>query len=302
MAQNFFVAENIARTGIELLFPDLVLARTVNRDYESDFGGGKGNVVNVKRPITLTSNSRAYGATTALTVSEIDEPDTVPVTISTMLYSAVKLTDEEMNFDISDFGRQVLYPQVTAVGRAVEKAVADEMESLAETVSIAYDSDDPRSTFVAARKELRKIDVPAQGLYAAVGVNVAADLLNSGKLVDASQSGSTGALRDATIGRIAGFEVFEVNTIYPDSIIFYHRDAFTLAVRAPKVPSGVAYGQSQSGLGFALRWIMDYDSTVLADRSIVSTFIGTETMTKRRWDGGGYVTPAIRVLTDTAVS
>lgn len=298
MANTFLNPDAIARLSIGLLYPDLVLARTVNRDYEADFVGGKGNVVNVRRPITLDSRRRAYSSNAAIVVDDIAEPATIPVTIDQMLYSAVSVTDQDMTLGIEDFGRQVLAPQTTAVARDIEQMVVDEMQALPVHGTLAYDSGTtkPIDFFTSARKALRDLNVAPSGMYAAIGTGLAADLLNTGELKDASQSGSTGALRDATIGRVRGFETVEVNTLGDYEAIFYSRDAFTLALRAPGVPDGVSFGKSVSANGFAVRWIKDYDSTVLADRSILSVFAGTQAMTVRDWDSGAYVTPAIRVL------
>lgn len=287
------VAGKIASTALGLLLPDMVLARTVNRDYEAEYAGGVGNVVNVKRPLALTANDRAYGATGAITVSTITEPAVQPVTIAKQIYSAVTVTDEDLNMEIEDFGRQVLLPQTTAVAYACEKAVADEIAAIAGT-GLTWGSD-YIAAFADARKALRNMGVPAQNLVAAVGTDVAAALLKSDLLRRNDASGDSDALRNATIGRLMGFDVIESNLLPAGAGYFYHRDAFTLVVRAPRVPEGVTFGQSVASNGFALRWIRDYDPTVLADRSIVSTFIGTETMSLTKQVDGSAVVPAVKV-------
>lgn len=286
-------AGKLAATALGLLMPDMVLARTVNRDFEADFAGGVGNVVNVKRPIALAANSRNYGATSAITVTDITEPAVQPVTIARQVYSAVSLSDEDLNMELEDFGRQVLLPQTTAVAYAVEKAVADEIAALPGS-GLTWGSD-YIAAFANARKALRDMGVPAQNLVAAVGTDVAASLLKSDLLRKAGDSGSTDALREATIGRLMGFDIIESNLLPTGSGYFYHRDAFTLAVRAPRVPEGVTFGQSVAANGFAIRYIRDYDPTVLADRSILSTFIGTETMRLTKQVDGTAATPAVKV-------
>lgn len=297
MANSFITNESqagkIAATALGLLMPDMVLARTVNRDFESDFAGGVGNVVNVKRPLALTANSRNYGATSAITVTEITEPAVQPVTISKQVYSAVSLTDEDLNMELEDFGRQVLLPQTTAVAYAVEKAIADEIAALPGS-GLTWGSD-YIAAFANARKALRDLGVPAQNLVAAVGTDVAASLLKSDLLRKADSAGTTDALREATIGRLMGFDIIESNLLPTGAGYFYHRDAFTLAVRAPRVPEGVTFGQSVAANGFAIRYIRDYDPTVLADRSILSTFIGTETMSLTKQTDGTAAVPAVKV-------
>lgn len=285
-------AGKIASTALGLLMPDLVLARTVNRDYENDFGGGVGNVVNVRRPLSLSGNSRAYGATTAITVTSLTEPAVQAVTLDRHIYSAVSLTEEDMNFNLEDFGRQVLLPQTTALGFDIEKAVADEIAATTDTGNVW--GSDYIGAFTDARKVLRDMGVPVTGMVAAVGTAVAAALLKTDLLRKNNESGTADALRNATIGRIMGFDIVESNLLPEDEGFFYHRDAFTLAVRAPRVPEGVTFGKSVSGNGFALRYIRDYDPTVLADRSIVSTFIGTQKMGVSKFGQSGVVYPAIK--------
>lgn len=298
MANQFNTEANvqgkIAATALGLLMPDMVLGRTVNRDFEADFGGGVGNVVNVKRPVALTANSRNYGATSAITVDSITEPSVQPVTISRQVYSAISLTDEDLNMELEDFGRQVLLPQTTAVAYAVEQAVVAEMSGLSLDNSVIVSGDIP-ATFANARKYLRDLGVPTDGLTAAVGTQVAADLLKSDLFRRADASGTNDALVNATLGRLLGFNIIESNMLGEGEVVFYHRDAFTLAVRAPRVPEGVTFGQSLAANGFAIRYIRDYDPTVLADRSILSTFIGTETMSLTNQADGAAVVPAIRI-------
>lgn len=297
---TFYTPETIARVGLSLVRGDLVLSRTVNRDFEADFRGGTGYSVNVRKPATLVAASRILtpqnSTPSAISVQTLTEA-VVSVSLDKMIYSAVDVTDEDLTLNIEDFSRQVLAPQVTAVAEGCENAVVAEMQDLTgdETLGDAYNTEDPTATFVAARKALRDLQVPASNLYAAVGTGVYADLLNAQALRSVGESGSGDALRDATVGRVAGFTVIECNRLDENEMVFYHRDAFTLAIRAPQVPQGVAFGSSVAGDGFAMRYIRDYDASLLQDRSIVSTIIGTQTMSVVSYDEGDVV-PAIRVV------
>ncbi|GAA4981260.1 P22 phage major capsid protein family protein [Actinopolymorpha pittospori] len=301
MANTFYTPAQVASVALALVRGDLVLARTVNRDYEAGFGGGRGTVVNVRKPATLNARKRSIGAGTAIQTDSISE-STVAVTMTDMIYSAVDLTDEDLSLNLEDFGRQVLAPQVTAVAEEVEDTVVAAFQALAESavaVAGSYSATNPTAQFVTLRQILRDRKVPATNLTAAVGTGVYADLLNSGALKGYDQSGSTDALRNAEVGKVHGFTIIESNRLAHDEIVAYHRDAFTLAIRAPRVPEGVSFGQSASGDGFAMRYIRDYDSSLLADRSVVSTFIGCQAMNMVEQGTGATVVPAVRVLTST---
>lgn len=301
MANTFVDPTQVVATALVLLRDDLALASTLNRDYEADFGGGKGATVNVRVPATLKARRRALDAGTPIVLDNITE-DTVPVALTTMSYSAVPVTDEDLTLRVEDFARQVLAPQTQAIAEDVENLVVSTFQALPEDATVAYDAANPAATFTALRKALRDMGVPQSNLYAAVGTGVYADLLGAAQITDASMSGSTAALRDGQVGKVRGFTVIEDNRLADDEIVAYHGDAFTLAVRAPKVPSGVAHGETMSAEGFAVRWITDYDSDVLEDRSIVSTFLGCQAIPMKHLRADGtteQITPAIRVLTST---
>lgn len=289
-------AGKIASVALGLLTPETVLARTVNRNFERDFQGGVGKTVNVKRPFAFAARSRNYGAGTAITVDDITEPAVQPVTIQKMLYSAVAVTDEEMEFEIADFGEQILKPQTDAVAFDIEREVATIIQT-APAAGVAWGSDHT-GALADARRVLGLHGVPTSGLVCAVAPDIAASMLKSAALKDASQAGSDDALRNAQVGRLYGIPIIESPLLAAGTGYVYHRDAFTLVLRAPAVPDGVPFGSSVSGGGFALRWIKDYDASVLRDRSIVSTFVGTasHTLTERQPNGtiGSYL-PAIKI-------
>lgn len=290
------ITGKVAATSLALLKPDLVLARLVRRDFDTEFTGGVGTSVNVKRPLTFAANSRATGAETAITVTTMTEPATQAVSISKMLYSAVAIQDESAAFGIDSFAEQVLAPQATAVGYAIEAEVATLIQT-AQAAGLTWGSDYP-GALVDARKVLRLHSVPVTNLVCVVAPDVAAGFLKDSKIRDASQSGDSDALRQATIGRVAGMDVVESNLLPAGYGYVFHRDAFALIMRAPAVPDGVAFGDSASAEGFAVRWIQDYDSSALANRSILSTFVGTAsfTLTERLSNGsmGTYV-PAVKI-------
>lgn len=305
MANTFITPSQIASTAIALVEDDMVLAATVSRNFEADFNGAVGTTVNVRVPSVAVARSRALDSTDPIVVDQLVET-TVPVSITDRLYHAVRLSDEDLTFRIERFAEQVTQPQARAIAVAVEAKVVAEMVSGAttdEALGDAYSAATPSVTLVALRKALRDQGVPLGRLYAAVGTEIYADIMNAAETKDVSQSGSASALNEATLAqRLRGFTVVESNVLDPKDIIVYPSSAFTLVLRAPAVPAGVAFGQSLSESGFALTWLRDYDATTLADRSIISTFVGTATLPAVRTNTGtdaapvwSYTTAAIRV-------
>lgn len=285
MANTFLKPTVIAATALGLLERELILPRLVTRMGISDFKGAADDTVTIRIPAYTTA--REYEWRTRVSEIVMDEltENSIPVKLDHHPYSAIAVTDETMTLDIVSFADQVLYPQVRAVAEKLEGYVYAAMSGadlhwapivVAAGGGTDWDEDAKEMlvALVEARRRLNVKNVPAAGRVIVVGADVEAILLNGSQLLDASQAGDTGALRDAMIGRLYGMPVITSNSIPSNEAWVFHKTAFILANVAPVVPDGVTFGHSQSMDGLAMRWIRDYDPRYLRDRSVVSSFAG----------------------------
>ncbi|MFB7643881.1 P22 phage major capsid protein family protein [Streptomyces sp. NPDC056084] len=283
MANAFLKAETIAATSLGLLDRELVLGNLVWSNAGFDFTGAKADTVTVRIPSQL--NAREYDwrndRTTDIVLDELTE-DSITVQLNKDIYSAVAVTDEELTLDVKDFGSQVLEPQVKAVAKAIDTGVANMIQTANYSVpAIVVDEKDPFPAFIDARAALNKAEVPVNDRTLLIGSDVETALLKSGRLTDVSKSGSDSALRQAEVGKLAGFNLVTSNAINPRSAFAFIPSAFVLATRAPAIPAGVTSGSSQSYNGLSMRWVRDYDAAKLRDRSIVNLYAGFNVMTDK---------------------
>ncbi len=283
MPNTFLSPTTIARAALGLLTRDIVLPQIVSRTAEADFGGMVGNTINIRKPASL--NSRTYtdalrNANTPIVVDDLAETS-IPLVLDQHLYSAVAVTDEQLSFNIVDFGVQVLEPQVRAVAIGLENIIAGVMNGLASETTFPLNNSNIHATILTARKMLNDANVPFNDRFLAVSSDVEMYLLQDAenRLIRYESAGDSPnvALREATIGKLYGFTVVTSNALTANTAVAFHRDAFAMALRAPVVPAGVAFGQSASYAGLALRWIRDYDALYLRDRSVVSALGGAVT-------------------------
>ena len=89
-------------------------------------------------------------------------------------------------------------------------------------------------------------------------------------------------LRNATIGRLFGFEILADPALPADFGVAYHRDAFAHIMRPSRQPEGAAKSATVAQDGFALRWIQHYNPLQLEDQSVVDTFYGATTLDANR--------------------
>lgn len=297
MANTFVKAEQVVRQMLGVLERDTVLAQFVTRNPgQLDFRGAANDTISLRVPAYTTARTRVMRASTAIVVDDLDETK-VDVTLDTHVYKAIGVTDEEMTLDILDFGAQVTAPAMGAVVRQVDDALAVEMSDADYETVLDFDESDPYSTVIDARKALNLASVPFSNRFLAVGANLEALILKSPQLRAVDQSGSSDALREATIGRIGGFTAVSAIGLDPDVAVAGHMSAFILALVAPVVPMGAAWGQTQQFGGMSLRVLRDYDPTNAAgprDRLLTDTFMGTSTVADRGTvDADGKFQPSV---------
>lgn len=285
MANSYLKATRIAAAALGLLEREIILPALVWRDAGGDFAGAFGDTISLRVPSRTTARTRTFrGARPTasegngvIVMDELTETK-VDVSLDTAPYSAVPITDEELTLDIVNFGEQVLRPQVRAVAEAVENAIAAEMTSATYPTghTVTLDTAEPYNSVVDARVALNKANVPMTDRFIVVGADMEGVFLKSEHLNRVDQSGTDSMLRQATIGRLAGFEAVVVSNALPANVGFaFHRTAYVLSMRAPVVPDGVTFGRSQTFESLALRWLRDYDFRNVQDRSLVDTYIGT---------------------------
>ncbi len=276
MANTFLKPTVINRTALGLLEREIVLPNTVWKFGEADFRGAANDTVTMRLPAILTARDYEWRTrNNPIVVDDITEIP-VPIALDKHPYSAVAVTDEQLTLDIVSFAEQVLRPQVRAVAEKLEGYIATTLGTAPykSTVTFAEATDDPYKVAVRARRELNKNKVPFSDRFLVMGADVEAAFLNSDKLVKVNESGSDSALRDAVIGRLAGFTLLTSNALPATAAYAYHRSAIAFANVAPAVPEGAAMGASETYEGLAMRWLRDYDPNFLRDRSVTSAFAG----------------------------
>lgn len=134
----------------------------------------------------------------------------------------------------------------------------------------------------AAHQLLGQRGVPLTGRYLAVGANWEAALLGLDNLNKVNQAGTDDTLRDATIGRLYGFNIIVDYAIDPNAAYAFQRDAITLVTRTTALPRGAAFASTVAADGFTMRYLQDYDPDHLTDRAVVDTFAGAQVLDPQR--------------------
>ena len=278
----------IAEAGVAALSLNAVASNLVTREGFEKFAGRENDTVSVRVKGSLPV--RQYGWR-----NDRSEPlitDTVRDTVVDIKvepgrnYSAVKLTDEEKMFDWNGGWGDIFARQTEALAYHNEIHILNKIVSAPYEREIVIDStaaavkaeaeknrDNLFNAFVEAKRDLKKMRSPGTDYVALVGSGLAAEIQKSQKLVTAAGGGDS-ALSTATLGALAGVNVVESPNINDFEGYLFSKSAFVFYNAAPPVPTSAPFAASASAGGFALRWVMDYDTSFATDRSLFDTFVG----------------------------
>jgi hypothetical protein len=288
VANTLYTPEQAALATLASLRWLTNLPRTVRQDFSSEFVAGRGQTVNVLGPISAGS-AQVYtptnrSARAGIAFGELAQTWT-PVTLENQVYNAIRLPDNFATFTLEDMTRQVLKPQAESVVDELASPLLAEMAAIATDASVpavAADGSNVMAVLIKLRQVLNERKVPTAGRTFAVGADIEAAILSLPQLQKVNESGSTEVLRNATIGRLFGFELVADMGLAADFAIAYHKDAFAHVTRPSKNPDGAAYSATVAQDGFALRWIQHYNPIQLEDQSVVDTFYGAATLDANR--------------------
>lgn len=197
------------------------------------------------------------------------------MSLNTNVYMDVPIADEELTLDIEDFGTQILNPVLGGVARSLEDELATLITGATYAKSIELDLSDIKGVVAGARELLNKANVPAGDRTLLIGAEVDTEIIQLDNFVRFEQSGTTETLREATIGRVYGFNVVTSNLIAPGEAFAFHKTAYVLNSRAPIVPAGAPWGATSNFAGFAIRTVRVFDPDEVEDRFVADAWCGT---------------------------
>lgn len=269
--------EKLINTAVGMLEQELTVPNLFKKESVDQFKGAADDTISVKVEGVLPFHDYAFrnDRSAPIVFDEYAERK-IAVTFGGNVYNAVKLTDEQNDFDLTEWGT-LLRPQVKAVARGLHRRATSTLTGHTYNVTIGNAEQNLRGALIEARRVLNKFNVPEGARYMLVGSNFESALLNDDKLNLAQNVGDSeaeSALKSATIGQRMGFTIVVDQTIGADDAYAFAGSAFIFLSGAPAVPQSVPYGATASFEGVGLRWVRDYDPTYMQDRSVVNTYAG----------------------------
>lgn len=281
MAHTIVKPQKLVAAAVGVLESELVVPNTFLKKGIDDFKGAENDTINMVVPGVLPARDYAWrnDRSADLVYDEYTERK-IAVTFGGNKYSAVKITDEQRDFDLKSDG---FLPgiQAKAVGQGLEQAAVAKLVGETYNVTIGNTQNDFKGAFIEARRVLNAFKVPKESRVMLVGSDYGAALLDDDKMGLAQNVGQDEAvsmLKEARIGRRYGFTIVESPDLTPDTAIAYVPSAFVFLSGAPSIPASISAAATMSYEGIALRWLRQYNAAKLQEQSVVNTFYGFNTV------------------------
>jgi len=131
MANSILTIDMITRKALEILENNLVITRTVNRQYDDSFavqGAKIGSTLRIRLPDRALVTDGA-----ALQVQDDNEQFTT-LTVSSQKHIGVNFTTAELTMQLDDFAERVLKPRISQLASSIDADVAKSFKSIYQSV------------------------------------------------------------------------------------------------------------------------------------------------------------------------
>ncbi len=178
MSNSLLTIDMITRKALEILENNLVLTRTVNRQYDDSFaveGAKIGSTLRIRLPDRALVTDGA-----ALQVqSDIEQYTTLAV--SSQKHVGVNFTTAELTLDLDDFAERVLKPRISQLAASIDADVANAFKYIGNSVGTPGTTPATSLVLLQAQQKLNENAAVMSPRYATVNPAANAALIEGMK-------------------------------------------------------------------------------------------------------------------------
>ena len=178
MSNSLLTIDMITRKALEILENNLVLTRTVNRQYDDSFaveGAKIGSTLRIRLPDRALVTDGA-----ALQVQDDNEQYTT-LAVSSQKHIGVNFTTAELTMQLDDFADRVLKPRISQLAASIDADVANSFKYIGNTVGTPGTTPATSLVLLQAQQKLNENAAVMSPRYATVNPAANAALIEGMK-------------------------------------------------------------------------------------------------------------------------
>ena len=178
MSNSLLTIDMITRKALEILENNLVITRTVNRQYDDSFaveGAKIGSILRIRLPDRALVTDGA-----ALQVQDDNEQYTT-LTVSSQKHIGVNFTSAELTMQLDDFAERVLKPRISQLASSIDADVANAYQQIYNSVGTPGTTPATSLVLLQGNQKLNEFATPMSQRYVAVNPAANAGLIEGMK-------------------------------------------------------------------------------------------------------------------------
>lgn len=203
MATNtFLTCQTIAREALMRLQSNMVMAGLVHTNYSNEFHE-QGDTIQIRKPATFIADE--FGGT--INLQDIGEKN-VTILLDKIADVSVEVGSKELTLNIEDFGSQILDGATLAIAEKIDQDLCGLVTGVANYAGTGGTTPSSLDDIAAVMLVMNNNRVPSGDRNIVFDPYAQAKLITLQAFTNASASGSTAALREASMGRVLGFDTY----------------------------------------------------------------------------------------------
>jgi hypothetical protein len=165
VSNSLLTIDMITRKSLEILENNLVITRTVNRQYDDSFaksGAKIGSTLRIRLPDRALVTDGA-----ALQVQDDVEQNT-SLTVSSQKHIGINFTTAELTMQLDDFAERVLKPRISQLAASIDADVANSFQSIFQSVGTPGTTPGTSLVLLQAQQKLNEAAAVMSPRYATV--------------------------------------------------------------------------------------------------------------------------------------
>ena len=214
MANTFLTPSIIAREALMRLQANLVMGGLVHRNYSQEYQK-VGDTVTIRKPINFTAKDFVQG--TGIEVQNATETST-SVTLDKWKDVSFELTTLERALKLEEISQKLIDPAMRAIAQVMDEDLLKLYVDVPHFNGTCGTTPSGISAFTGSLEGLDTRKVPMGDRQIVFGPVANAKLLELDSINSAEKSGTTEALRNASMGRIMGMDTYMDQNVQSHSI------------------------------------------------------------------------------------
>ncbi|SFG92352.1 P22 coat protein-gene protein 5 [Desulfotomaculum arcticum] len=229
MGNTFLTPSIIAKEAMMQLKNNTVMANLVHRDYSNEFVAGVGNTITIRKPATF--EAKEFDSTAGIQIQDATEGSET-VVLDKLLDVSFEVTAEQLTLDIQNFSEQLLTPAMQSFANKIDQYLLGLYIDVPDYYGTAGTTPSAVGDITNTRMILNVNKAPFENRNLVIDPINENSFLQIAGFYEADKVGDNGtALREASLGRKFGFDIFTDQNVQTHTKGTLTADAGTLKVK-----------------------------------------------------------------------